>query len=355
MNRHIWDTPLTSVVRQRQAVMAIYCLFCVATGLIKISILLFYRRLSSRIVSPGILWAIRITIVCIAAYSIAFTLVIIFGCKPISGFWDQVDVLKQLQGYTYLCVDEGAFVVSAGVISSFQDLTTAILPTFLYWNLRIPIRQKIALFSIFAIGYGVVAIATMRTYYTWVIFYDSYDITWVFWNIGLTVLLELHIGMICGNAPALKVLFSHFLKSDLVSQSGYRSGSSPSSNPFKRSWKTPGNTNSSTLSKLSTWRQHRNRTSQGYLSDHRHTDITIDEHGGLHQNGQIRKTQVIRVQSGDAQEIQGYAFDVELGNWRTVPGESFQGGNAIPQLPAQSYRSLSLSRSGGSKRDINRI
>jgi hypothetical protein len=322
--------------------MAIYFMFSVAAALVKISILLFYRRLSSRVVSPGFLWATRLAIFSIAGYTIAFTLVLMFGCRPISAFWDQVDVLKQLQGYTYSCIDEGADVVAAGIISSSQDLTIAILPTFLYWNLKIPIRQKVALFSIFALGYGVVSIAIMRTYYTWVIFYDSYDITWGFWNVGLTAMLELHIGMFCANAPALKVLFAHFLKSDLASPES-RLGSSRFSNPFKRSWKKSGNSNSSALSRLSTWRQHSNRASHGYISDHHHMDIAIDEHGGLH-HGQIRKTQAIRVQSHDAQEIQGYKFDVELGDWHTVPGYSLQGVNAEPQFPAQSYGPHSVSR-----------
>jgi hypothetical protein len=42
--------------------MAIYALFSIASGLIKMSILLFYRRLSTRTVSSAYRWTLRVTI-----------------------------------------------------------------------------------------------------------------------------------------------------------------------------------------------------------------------------------------------------------------------------------------------------
>jgi len=69
-------------------------------------------------------------------------------------------------------------VLAASIISAAQDFITAILPTFLYWNLRIPLKQKMALFGIFAIGYGVVALGLLRAYYSWRTFYNTWDVTW---------------------------------------------------------------------------------------------------------------------------------------------------------------------------------
>jgi hypothetical protein len=332
MNRHIWDMPVSRAPQQRKAVIAIYCLFCFAAGLVKISILLFYRRLSSRVVSPGFIWTTRIAIFYITVYSIIFIIIPIFGCRPISAAWDQLDIVKQLQGYKYQCLNEGASVITAGVISSSQDLITTILPTFLYWNLRIPIRQKIGLFSIFAVGYGVVAVAILRTYYTWFLFYETYDITWVFWRVGFCAISELHIGIICANAPALKILFVHIFKSDNTS-----SGARSRSNHFKFSWKKSTN-DSSVISTIGTWRQQRNRASQGYISDHHHPDLTIDEHGGLHQNSQIRRTQVMKMQSFSAIDSKSCDVDVEMGDWRASPQRSVE--NLSPRLhvPDQVFR-----------------
>jgi hypothetical protein len=61
-NRHFWDLEFKWFPFQRHYVMAIYALFSIASGLVKMSILLFYRRLSTRTVSSAYRWTLRITI-----------------------------------------------------------------------------------------------------------------------------------------------------------------------------------------------------------------------------------------------------------------------------------------------------
>ncbi|KAF2871683.1 hypothetical protein BDV95DRAFT_457021, partial [Massariosphaeria phaeospora] len=209
-NKHIWDVKPRYFVTQRKFLLVIETVFSFATGLIKISILLFFRRLSSRSVTPSFRHATWISIGFIATSSIAFTLVPIFGCQPISAFWEQVDWEKRTHGYKFSCFNEGADVTAAGIISAIQDLITAVLPTFLYWNLQVPLRQKIALFGIFAFGYVGVAIGAARAYLCWYAFFGTYDVTWAAWDTSLFTLLELHIGTTCANAPALKVFFKHY-------------------------------------------------------------------------------------------------------------------------------------------------
>jgi hypothetical protein len=61
--------------------MTIYALFALASGLIKMSVLLFYKRLSSRAVSPAFRWTLRITIAIIGLYTgMARRRLEIFGC-----------------------------------------------------------------------------------------------------------------------------------------------------------------------------------------------------------------------------------------------------------------------------------
>jgi hypothetical protein len=210
------------MVTSRKYILAMQCVFCIASGFIKISILLFYRRLSSRVVSNVFRWTIWLAIGFIAAYTIALTIAPLVGCNTLSAFWDQVNSTKILQGYTYKCFDEGADVFVASVISSVQDFITATLPTLIFWNLRIPIRQKFALFGIFAIGYVVVALGALRAYYSWQTYYNTYDVTWFSWKVFLTSILELHVGCFCANAPTFKVFFNHFL-GDKISSSMKRS------------------------------------------------------------------------------------------------------------------------------------
>lgn len=264
----------------RKYVLAILCLFCVASGLIKISILLFYRRLSSRVVSNIFRWATWLTIGFIATSSIAFTLAPILGCQPISAFWDQVNSAKVLKGYKYHCFNEGADVVAASVISTVQDFITALLPTFLYWNLRIPVRQKIALFGIFAIGYGVAALGILRAYYSWQTFFETYDVTWVTWDLFVVTLLELHVGCFCANAPTFKVFFKHFFHDKLTS-SAKQSAASEQKNQLSG---TQSSKSSASLlkEKVSSFftKSSSTHSSCGYLSEP-HTNISVDEHGGV--------------------------------------------------------------------------
>ncbi|CAA9962558.1 hypothetical protein PTMSG1_05932 [Pyrenophora teres f. maculata] len=293
-DRHIWDIDYLRnperVVTARKILLAIECLFCVASGLIKISILLFYRRLSSRAVSRAFVYTTWISIGFIVAYSIALTLAPILGCQPISAFWDQVNVLKVLGGYEYHCFDEGADVVAASVISAAQDFITAILPTFLYWNLRIPIKQKLALFGIFAIGYGVVALGLLRAYYSWYTFYNTYDITWSTWNILITSMLELHIGCLCANAPSLKVFFKHFFQEKLGSLS------KPKSPVGSKERQDSGHGGSARVKTTGLWSKLASKlsisngsyNSSGYLDSH--TGMSVDNQGGVHVHKEIQIT-----------------------------------------------------------------
>lgn len=197
--------------------MAIYSLFTLASGLIKMSVLLFYRRLSTRAVSPAFRWALRITWVTVGIYTTAFVIIPVVACRPISAFWDQVDFRKIATGYEYTCINEGADVVANGIVSTIQDFIVAFLPTLLFWNVQMPFRQKVALYGIFAVSYTTVVIGAMRTYSGYRIFFETYDITWVASETWLWSLLELHIGSMCANAPALKVFFTQFLSSERIS------------------------------------------------------------------------------------------------------------------------------------------
>ncbi|KAF2828245.1 hypothetical protein CC86DRAFT_267094, partial [Ophiobolus disseminans] len=213
-NRHVWDVELDYFPTQRKFVMVIYILYSLASGLIKLSVLLFYRRLSSRAVSTTFRWIMRGTMFIIAGYTIAFVLIPIFSCSPISAFWDQVDFEKRFRpgGYKYSCINEGADVVANGIASTVQDFIVATLPAILCWNLQMSRHQKVALYSIFAISYTTVGVGAMRTYTSYRIFFQTYDVTWVSSDTWLWSLLELHIGLMCANAPALKVFFKQLSK-----------------------------------------------------------------------------------------------------------------------------------------------
>lgn len=312
------------MVIARKYVLSIECIFCVASGLLKISILLFYRRLSSRAVSNTFRYITWITIAFITAYTIALTIAPIVGCQPISAFWDQVDIRKQVQGYEYHCFDEGADVFAASVISVAQDFVTALLPTFLYWNLQIPFRQKVALFSIFAIGYGVVAIGALRAYYSWRTFYETYDVTWSTWDLMLSTILELQVGAFCANAPALKVFFKLFFRETMSSFS--RSHPSKNSQDPKSSGQTgsPFSSRGSTIfGKLTSFvTGNSSRSRSGYISES-NNNVSVDHHGGVRIQKEVQitrsPTSTLVNKHASTDLLYSHYEDVEMGYQKPRP------------------------------------
>lgn len=209
---HIWDVDATLFTIQRKLILSIEVVFVLGTGLVKISILLFFRRLGSRGTSKTFRFITWIAIGFTISSTIAFSISPLVGCKPISAYWEQSDVTNIILGKEFDCNEEGVAITVAGVVSTFQDLICALLPNFIYWKAQIPIRQKVALMAIFATAYAVAAFGAMRVYSTYVLFYETYDVSWQLWEIWNWTLLELHIGVICANLPALKVFVKRYLK-----------------------------------------------------------------------------------------------------------------------------------------------
>lgn len=206
---------------QRKIVFLVYLLYVLTSSLIKTSVLLFYRRLDARSISRTFRLATHCSILFILLYLTAFIIVLCTGCRPLEAFWNQFDVKLQLEGYAYSCwYSEEADIMAATIISAVQDAITAGLPTLLYWGLRIPRRQKIALTAVFAASYIVVAICMVRVHFVWEIFHNPlYDGTWTTWPALLLLVIEVNLGAILASIPALKVFARHYFEGSVVAGS----------------------------------------------------------------------------------------------------------------------------------------
>lgn len=284
--------------------MSIEVVFVVATGLVKISILLFFRRLGSRGTSQTFRVVTWVAIGFTISSTIAFSISPFVGCRPLSAYWEQSDVINIVLGKEFNCNNEGAAITAAGVISTAQDLITALLPNFIYWKAQIPIRQKAALMGIFATAYGVAAFGAMRVYSTWVLFYDTYDVSWQLWEIWNWTLLELHIGVICANAPALKVFVKRYLKIKTKSSPTSEAKSSKAKSSQAKSSQTRSMARSDlsgkSKSKLAAWKD--SFAHFGYFSQATKYSVDDEEKG----NERTRQT------SGDT-DRQYKEDDVEMG------------------------------------------
>jgi hypothetical protein len=131
--------------------MALEAQYLLATHCTKISILLFYRRLSSGTFSAWFIWTIRAMIVVVVLSFLAQEVTLFNGCKPFHAFWDEVDF-----GWAalnkYVCYDEAAGQYATIVSGALQDLVVCLIPMVLIMKLPLPRRQKVALFLLFSLG-----------------------------------------------------------------------------------------------------------------------------------------------------------------------------------------------------------
>ncbi|KAF2666809.1 hypothetical protein BT63DRAFT_415909 [Microthyrium microscopicum] len=212
-DRHVWELTAEEGATSRKLVVAVDLLYMTSTTLTKISILLFYRRLASGTISNFFRWAVRLCIGFVASYYIAFTLALFLGCRPLDAFWNQLELdwrLTHKEGRDWTCFNESADLLTATSVSVLQDFITCLMPCILFWRLQLPFRQKVALAAVFAFGFFTSLTAVVRLYYIQMIFYQTYDVTWYTGLAFLWTTIEVHLGIICASAPALKIFFQRY-------------------------------------------------------------------------------------------------------------------------------------------------
>jgi hypothetical protein len=189
-----------------------------ATSSVKISILLFYRRLSSNF-NRLFFVATWIGIAYNIAYLVTFLFVIGLSCQPIKAYWLQLDPVWHLTHH-FTCTDEHISLPTSASLSVVGDFYATMLPCILILKLDLPRRQKLALYSLFLLGFLVVAAGIVRTYFINYLINETYDNTWYLWKFWIWTLVELYISIIAASAPALKPFFRRFLVDPLTSRRG---------------------------------------------------------------------------------------------------------------------------------------
>jgi len=136
--------------------MVLEAAYIVATGLTKISILLFYRRIVDDSISKGVKWAARATIAFVIMYMLTWIFATFLGCSPINSYWLSFNSdwrKTNIRGADWQCYNEGVSTAVANVVSISQDLLTCGVPMIACWRLQTTWRQKIALAILFGVGY----------------------------------------------------------------------------------------------------------------------------------------------------------------------------------------------------------
>lgn len=117
-------------------------------SLIKLSVIIFLRRLEDR--RKIVVYNLYALATFETSYMIASTVVDIFQCTPVQYAWEAARMAAA--GQEGHCIETANFFLATAGISIFTDVWILIIPALMLWHLRMPRRQKIAVFGIIGAG-----------------------------------------------------------------------------------------------------------------------------------------------------------------------------------------------------------
>ncbi|KAL9601652.1 MAG: hypothetical protein Q9219_002372 [cf. Caloplaca sp. 3 TL-2023] len=233
-NRHSWDLHAHNGPHGYKLCLTAQILFFWAASLNKISLLCFYKRLTHGGVYK--LWykyCIVGGIGFITAMLIAFFISACFACQPLSAFWNP------LAEYPHSCIDEGNYMMSFAIITIILDFALLLLPIPLVMGLQLSTKQRVAVITLFGLGFIVCIAGIVQAYYIDVALKKSYDETWDGWPLWVASAVEVDLGILCVSIPAIRpwlaIYIPRLLESTGLSgkNSKQSSQSSASRNPFR--------------------------------------------------------------------------------------------------------------------------
>lgn len=206
---HIWDIPPESAVPHRINIWVAQIMYTLSLSSVKISILLFYRRLSVSF-TRGFYIAVWVGITYNIIYVAGFLLTLLLICRPIDAYWKSFNPAYRAAG-NYTCGSEQIAEPLSAIFSVIGDAYSTILPLILVSRLSLPRRQKMALYGLFSLGFSVVLCGAVRSYYMYRVVNVDYDFTWTLWKIWVWGEFELWLAVYAASAPALKPFFKRYI------------------------------------------------------------------------------------------------------------------------------------------------
>ncbi|KAH7317726.1 CFEM domain-containing protein [Rhexocercosporidium sp. MPI-PUGE-AT-0058] len=194
-------------------------------AIVKTSILLFLLRLGGHM--TGIRYAIHSLNVINISLAIAVFITVIFQCRPINFYWDRMRD-PTMKG---TCIDTALFYVTTAGLTILTDLAALALPFWIFLGLKLSLKARVALMSLFLLGFVVTIAGILRMTTLIEINYHpakdyTYDIRFCYSAV------ETNLAIITASGPALRPLLKSWfpsvfgtLHSDGTSQGAYSSKS----------------------------------------------------------------------------------------------------------------------------------
>ncbi|KAL8803267.1 MAG: hypothetical protein Q9182_003298 [Xanthomendoza sp. 2 TL-2023] len=196
-----------NLVRILEAAYAITLLQGFCLGLIKFSILLFYRRIFTMHRRT-----FQITFYFLGTYTILLTiatfLVYLLQCLPLGFFWEVAYIIAKVpppHPVSGDCLPHQKDIAPTSIASTISDVALMLLPAIGLWKLSLPRAKKVGLFFVFSLGAFVTFVGVMRIYYGYKVTFED-DVPWVNADIMVWTAVECCVGTICASLPTLAPL-----------------------------------------------------------------------------------------------------------------------------------------------------
>lgn len=126
--------------------------YTAAVAFAKVTLCLFYRRINpARTFQAGV-WILLV--VCVGS-SVGFSFALLMACRPVAAAWNPL-----VPGAN--CLDRSIIYVVAAAVGVLTDLLLLVLPVPTVMSLNVPIRQRLGLVGLFAVGSATVITGAVR-------------------------------------------------------------------------------------------------------------------------------------------------------------------------------------------------
>ncbi|KAH7179952.1 uncharacterized protein B0J16DRAFT_291611, partial [Fusarium flagelliforme] len=216
---HTDEQPKSARVPYTKAFYASVVIYNIAMCIIKIGILLQYRRVFAVRMIQIITFYGTILMIC---WTIIIAFINIFICVPVSKFWT-----PDLPGR---CLDSLAIWYMMAGFNLVTDLVVFCMPLPVIKSLNLPRKQKIMLFAIFSLGFFACVVSIYRIH-TLKMAAETKDPNWDNVDAAIWSFLEITIAIITACLPTLKPLFSKLMPKIFASSYGQSNAQSYGESP----------------------------------------------------------------------------------------------------------------------------
>ncbi|KAL8709843.1 MAG: hypothetical protein Q9220_005459 [cf. Caloplaca sp. 1 TL-2023] len=127
--------------------------------------------------------------------------------------------------------------MSFGILTIVLDFFTLLLPIPLVRGLQLSTKQRIAVCTLFGLGFIVCIAGIVQVYYVDVALRKSYDETWDGWPLWVASAVEVDVGILCVSIPAIRPFLAIYVPR-LLESTGM---AGKVSNPLEESGSDPKN------------------------------------------------------------------------------------------------------------------